>query len=276
MGVAEFLEKNFPGPVKRFESNHPLINRLMKKELTYSDKIFLTEKLGASKFQKAVFKVEDIKYKVLKTVCPNYLKYSDKLIDWQKRKKLKKLHSDIERKKVIASANYQKKISHKEFHREINRNYHMNSNRPLEIIRYLEWNKNVHKRGLKSDVIIICCLLIISCLGIGQAAIIIPFELFSAFINFQCVNIQNHNIYRFKEKEDKLRKIQEAQIERNSTKYAEANKLIADKHRELEDVPTIDDIISNVETIEQLQQLRKLIEKQKSTNNMIAKQKGKC
>ena len=41
MGVAEFLEKNFPGPVKRFESNHPLINRLMKKELTYSDKIFL-------------------------------------------------------------------------------------------------------------------------------------------------------------------------------------------------------------------------------------------
>ena len=264
MGVAEFLEKNFPGPVKRFESNHPLINRLMKKELTYSDKIFLTEKLGASKFQKAVFKVEDIKYKVLKTVCPNYLK------------KLKKLHSDIERKKVIASANYQKKLSHKEFHREINRNYHMNSNRPLEIIRYLEWNKNVHKRGLKSDIIIICCLLIISCLGIGQAAIIIPFELFSAFINFQCINIQNHNIYRFKEKEDKLRKIQEAQIERNSTKYAEANKLIADKHRELEDVPTIDDIISNVETIEQLQQLRKLIEKQKSTNNMIAKQKGKC
>ena len=276
MGVIKVLEKNFPGPVKRFESNHPLVNRLIKNELTYSDKILLTEKLGACKFQKVVFKVEDIKYKVLKKICPNYLKYNDKLIDWQKRRKLKKLHSDIERKKVIASANYQKKLSHKEFHREINRNYHMNSNRPLEIIKYLEWNKSVHKKGLKSDIIITSCLLIFTCLGVGQVAIIIPFELFSAFINFQCINIQNHNIYRFKEKEDKLQKIQKAQIERNSTKYAEANKLIADKHRELEDVPTIDDIISNIETIEQLQQLRKLIEKQKATNNMIAKQKGKC
>ena len=45
------------------------------------------------------------------------------------------------------------------------------------------------------------------------------YELASTFINFQCVNIQNCNIYRFKQKEEKLKKIEETRAKTNIRKY---------------------------------------------------------
>ena len=275
MGVVEILEKNFPSLTKNFANNHPLLEKFLKNSLTYDDKIFLTEKLGAGKFQKIVFRAEDLKFKILKKLCPNYLKYHDKYIDWQKNKKLQKLHSDYEKNKVIEEANLQKEIAHKEFYREMNRNYHMSSTRPLEIIKYLEWNKAVHKRSLKLNSLVIASSLGLTFLGFSEILLLVPIELFSAFINFECVNIQNHNIYRFKEKEKKLYEIQTRQLKNNSEKYEEANTLIATKQEELKNIPSIDEIIASIKDKNQLEQLKKLLEKQKATNNMLAKQKGR-
>ncbi len=252
-----------------------LLRKIVTNNLTNSEKILITKKLGAEKFQNVVFKAEDIKFKVIKKICPNYLHYHDKYIDWQKKHKLKKLHSDYEKNIVIQNANIQKELSHKEFHREMNRNYHINYKRPLEIKEYLNWNKEVHKKNLKENFLLIAILSALALLGLPQALILIPLELFSAFINFQCVNIQNHNIYRLEAKEDKMKKVWLQQLQRNSKKYEEANSLVASKHEELQDVPSFDDIISSIKSKEQLEQLKKLIENQKAINNTIAKQKGK-
>ena len=104
--------------------------------------------------------------------------------------------------------------------------------------------------------------------------VFIPFELLSMFINFECVNIQNHNLYRLAEKKEKLEQIQIRNTKRNVKKFEQANKLIADRHHELKNVPTIDNIIESIKTKEQLEQLKKLIEEQISSNNTINKQKG--
>ena len=99
----------------------------------YKKKIELCEKLGANKFQKVVFKVEELKYKVIKTFFPRYIEWYDKLCDRKKKKELKKAKTKEEQKKIIDHYRMQKMIMRKEFHREQNRNYHMDPNKPTEI-----------------------------------------------------------------------------------------------------------------------------------------------
>ncbi len=259
---------------KRIKAKHPVLGRFIDGELTNSDKILLTEKLGADKFKRVVFTVEKLKFKALKKVFPNYLKYCDKFIDRNKNNQLKKLHSTYERTKVIERANLQKELVHKEYWREENRNYHMNPNRPLEMLNYLEWNKSIHKKGLKKNAMVIMGLVTLSFVGINSFLVLIPLELFSAFINFQCVNIQNHNIYRINEDKERLEKMQLRKLQSDSEKYEAINELIADTKRKEEDVPKIEDIIAKIENKEQLEQLKKLIKRQISTNNMLERQKG--
>ena len=43
----------------------------MKRE-DYKKKIALCDKLGAAKFQKVVLKVEELKFKILKNIFPNF------------------------------------------------------------------------------------------------------------------------------------------------------------------------------------------------------------
>ena len=61
----------------------------MAKEKDLDKQIELCKKLGATDFQKLVFLVEKIKFKVLKTLVPNYIKYFDKHVDRITNKKLK-------------------------------------------------------------------------------------------------------------------------------------------------------------------------------------------
>ena len=46
-----------------------------KEKEKYKKKAALCEKLGAKKFQKVVFQVEKMKYKILKKICPNYINF---------------------------------------------------------------------------------------------------------------------------------------------------------------------------------------------------------
>lgn len=275
MGLGNYLEKQFPRPVKLFKIKHPLLIKLFHKELDSDAKIELYEKLGALKFQGIVFKVENIKFKVLKTICPNFLKYHDKYIDWQKKKALKKLHSESSKAQVIDQANWQKKIMHKEFHREMNRNYHMNLKRPTEILPYLEWNKKVHMKGIKKDALAIPILTLVSLLGFTPALPLLLVEIGSAFINFECINIQNYNLERFKAKAEKIQAMEIKNVINHGTKYSNAYNLITEKHHEKQDVPTIDEIISNIKSKEQLEEMREIIQRQIAENNRLKYQKGR-
>ena len=240
----------------------------------YQKKIKQCEKLGALQFQKVVFKVEDIKFKVLKKLWPNFLVFYDKQCDKKKRKLLKKAKTDEDRKRIIDETRKLKMAMRKEWHREQNRNYHMDMNKPTEMIYYLNWNKNIHKRGIIINAITIPLLTAATIAGIPFAIPFLIEELASAFINFQCINIQNYNIYRFQEREDTFKKMEARRMANNMQKHGEAAKVISKAMEKTEDIPTMKQIIEGIETKEQLEQLRSLVQATLAANQAANKNRG--
>lgn len=224
-------------------------------------KIKLYRSLGAEKFQKVVFGVEKLKFKIIKKLFPNFIKYFDKYINWKRNKKLKKAKTEKERKEIIRKYQFSKMAMRKELNQEKNRNYHIDPNRPTEIYRYLEWNKQVHKNGIIKNSILIPIFIAGIILGFTPAIPLLVLELLSTAINFECINIQNYNMCRFKKSEKALVKKEEKQIESNIETYGEAAEVIHKSLEETEDLPTFDEIINNITDIEQLRQMRELIKK---------------
>ena len=240
----------------------------------YQKKIKQCEKLGALQFQKVVFKVEDIKFKVLKKLWPNFLVFYDKQCDKKKRKLLKKAKTEEDRKRIIEETRKLKMAMRKEWHREQNRNYHMDMNKPTEMIYYLNWNKNIHKRGLTVNAITIPLLTVATAAGLPFAIPLLIEEVASAFINFQCINIQNYNIYRFKEREETFQKMEARRMESNMKKHGEAAKVISKAMEKTEEIPTMKQIIEGIETKEQLEQLRSLVQSTLAANQAAHKNRG--
>ena len=240
----------------------------------YKKKIELCEKLGANKFQKVVFKVEELKYKVIKTFFPRYIEWYDKLCDRKKKKELKKAKTKEEQKKIIDHYRMQKMIMRKEFHREQNRNYHMDPNKPTEILHYLNWNKDIHMKGIIKNAIAIPALAITAAFGIWPT-IVLPFlalEVGSLFVNFQCVNIQNCNIYRFKQREETMKKLEERRNKRNIEQYSEAGSLVTRTMEKTEEIPSLSQIIDSIQTKEELEQFRRLVQTTLGANRASSKQ----
>ena len=242
--------------------------------VNYKKKIELCEKLGANKFQKVVFKVEELKYKVIKTFFPRYIEWYDKLCDRKKKKELKKAKTKEEQKKIIDHYRMQKMIMRKEFHREQNRNYHMDPNKPTEILHYLNWNKDIHMKGIIKNAIAIPALAITAAFGIWPT-VVLPFlalEVGSLFVNFQCVNIQNCNIYRFKQREETMKKLEERRNKRNIEQYSEAGSLVTRTMEKTEEIPSLSQIIDSIQTKEELEQFRRLVQTTLGANRASSKQ----
>lgn len=219
-------------------------------------KMILHKKLGAEKFQKVVFAVEKAKYKGLKTICPNFLKYYNKWNDFHRNRQLKKATTEEERKRIIIKFNEEKLLMKKEFVREQNRNYHMNENNPTEFIKYLNWNKDIHKKGLQKDAVLIPLLCTGIALGLPALTPLLIIELFSAAINWQCVNIQDYNIARYRYSEPMLKKLEERKIKIRNSKYTKGKELIGMLTKENERIPTIEEIVASIKTTEQAAQIR--------------------
>lgn len=237
----------------------------------YKKQIELSEKLGAVPFQKVVFGVEKLKFKVEKKLFPNLPKWYDKQMNKRKSKELKKVTSEEQRQEIISRYRTQKMIFRKEFYSEQNRNYHMDENKPLEILNYLEWNKSVHKKGLKTNAVLIPILGAASLLGFVPAIPLLCMETGAAFINFQCVNLQNYNIARVKERADVLQKMADRKNKRTMEKYGQGVEVIDAAMKKTDDVPTVDDIISNIHNKEQAEQLKKFLELRRMRNEAVKK-----
>ncbi len=242
------------------------MNKEEKEEL--NKKIKLYEHLEAKKFQKAVFLVEKIKFKVINKI-PNFISIYENLVDTKSNKKLKKASSEKEKQEIYEQARIAKLAMRRELRTSQNRNYHINGNNPLEIKTYLEWNKSIHKRGLIKNFIFIP---IFSCLLLSNVEIALPllvFELISTAINFECINIQNYNLCQFKKIEDKLEKREKRRILSNIESHGEASKVIYDTMQKKQDkIPTIDDIIGNIKTKEQADQMKILLDQVKKQRNL--------
>lgn len=244
-------------------------------EENYTRKIKICELLGATKFQKVVFKVEEIKFKVIKKVCPNFIKYFDKYCDYRRDKNIKKVQSEVEKRKIINHYRNLKLLMRKELVREQNRNYHMDTNRPAEFIEYLKINKNIHKNGLLTDGIALVGLSIAAAYGITGVIPLIVLSAGSAFINFQCINIQNYNIYRYEEKKEALKKLQEKRQKNKIKKYGIGANVIRETFNKVEEIPTKKDIKNNIQTQEEKEQIIALARATLKTNLMIQETKNK-
>ena len=225
-------------------------------------KMRLYKSLGAEEFQKVVFCVEKIKFKVLKKVCPNFTKYFDKFCNFKRKRAINKANSEEEINKINKIYTFEKIAMRKEFNQEKNRNYHMDSNKPTDIYKYLEWNKDVHKKGLIKDAILIPILTAGTITAIPGALPLLIAELISAGINFECINIQNYNICRYKLAEDIIKRKEEKRINKNIEEYQDAAEVISKTITKKEDLPTMNEIIDNIENRNQLEQLKKLIERE--------------
>ena len=88
-------------------------------------------------------------------------------------------------------------LNRKEMNTEKNRNYHIDNIRLTQTVEYLEWNKDVHKTNLIRDLVTLPIYIGLAVAGVGLAIPLIAGNLVSSFINFQCINLQNYNIFLY-------------------------------------------------------------------------------
>lgn len=240
----------------------------------YNKKIKLYERLGAEKFQNVVFAVEKIKFKIIKKCFPNFLKFYDKQCDKQEKRLIKKAKTEAEIKKIKRNTNFSKMAIRKELNQEKNRNYHMDPNRPTDIYKYLIWNKQVHERGLIKDILLITASILGLALGFTVTIPVLVYGLLSAVINFECINIQNCSICKYKRCEETLEKRETKKINQNIENYGDAAATIDKAIETSENLPSLSEIISQMNDPEQLKQLRNIIQEELKSRN-VQKGRGK-
>lgn len=232
-----------------------------KEKEQYEKKLKRFERLGALKFQKVVFKVEELKFRFLKKCFPNFIYYFDKYCDWKQKGAIKRAKSEEEIKAIRNKIKIAKMAMRKELNQEKNRNYHMDSKRPTEIFGYLEWNKQVHKRGLIKDGLLIPILIAGVVMQVPFAAALLAYEVFSAFINFECINIQNYNLCRLERLKPTLQKREERRTQKNIEEFGSAAEVIHKSIEQSEQLPTFQEILDNIDNPEQLRQMRAMFKR---------------
>lgn len=221
----------------------------------------LSKKLGALQFQKLVFILERVKYLIVDNFFPNTVNDYSKRLDKKMSKELKKCKSEEEKIDIVNKYRFAKLKYKKEINKKENRNYHVDMNNPLEFVKYLEKNKKIHVNGLKGNVIVSVIAIIVSILFNNPFPVVLNslliYEVISAIINFECINLQNYNLCRFhdermqrvlKRYEDKKRK----EFEKN---MGEGKKVISKAFSNTDDIPTVDEVISQITTKEEVQEL---------------------
>ena len=124
------------------------------------DKLKIYQFLGAEQFQKIVFWVENIKFKVIHKFFPNIVNWYDKMLDKKYYRNIKKFNKNDNNQELLMSYKREKMLFRKELVQNKNRNYHYNKNHPTEIVEYLKVNKKIHQRGLINDIVILVLLCI--------------------------------------------------------------------------------------------------------------------
>lgn len=238
-------------------------------------KIKTCEKLGAVSFQKLVFTAEKLKYSTIHRFFPNYLVFNDKIIEHEVTKKLKKITNEEDKTKLLKVARMAKMTSRRELNYRQNRNYHINNNNPTIIYDYFNWNKNIHKKGLIKNAIFLPIFLSLSIVNFPVAMPLLVIELCSAFLNFECINIQNYNIYRYKKAESSIKKRVVRQYKNNIEKYGEASEVVFNSlDRDNTKLPSVDEIVENITTKEQAVQMKELIDKMMNERKSLSSEKN--
>lgn len=145
----------------------------VQKSKIYQDKANLHIKLGAKKFQKFVKKFDKAKFKFIKRYIKEdrLLKWSDAIDECKAKRKLKKSKSDQEKKKIIETMKRSKVLVRKQLKEERTISYFSGVDKRIELFpAYLERNKNIHKKSLKRNGIILGISIGLGALGLPLVA----------------------------------------------------------------------------------------------------------
>lgn len=244
----------------------------------------INELMGAKIFRKGAFKLEEIKFKVVDKFFPNTLEKYEKNLRKSLEKSLCNAKNDEERQVMIR--NYQNKIltARKEFNDKRNRNYHIRMDNPNEFVNHLKNNKKIHVKGLIRNGIayvgIVPLIIFGSSVLVLAGYLALVYNIISTFINFQCINLQNYNLKRFEESRERLDEIRKKRQIRDLKKYGEISKVVSKEFDKTEAIPSIEDVVSNITTKEQLEQMRNLLKvyypNVDQNNEQKANSKVKC
>ena len=229
-------------------------------------------KLGAKKFQKFVLSLESKKYAFIKKIFPNIISKYDKFFDFRKKYELKRAKTEEERKRIIKKYQQAKMMIRIQYNNNQNANYHMSGLRPTQMYHYAKWNKAIHERSMKKDIIVTLGALGLSAVT-PLSLILVPIELASMFIDFECINLQNYTISRMEEKKSTIEKIESRAVTKEVKEHGEAAKVISKTIEQSEDLPEPDKLIENITSIEQLEQIKEMLLRTKRTRE-AAKQKA--
>lgn len=236
--------------------------------------------LGAEYWQKVVFKAEEIKFNII-DLFPWITKYYEKMCDKNFERSLRKQPDSEKELKIFYQTEKLK------FRREINlkqnRNYHYDPNQPTAFLNYLHFNKNIHMRGMKKNVILLALLgievLFLPLLPNFLVMIAIIQQLIELFVNFECVNLQNYNISRFEDERTKklLEMKEEKKKKENIQNYANCSKNITASICESQSIPTVYQVVESLQTNQEINEMIALTELQlnKSKNSRVLQRRLK-
>ena len=121
-------------------------------------------------------------------------------------------------------------------------------------------SKSVHQSffvsSLLKDIIIIPILSIATAFSVPLALPFLIIELGSAFINLQCINLQEHSIAEYESCKPILQKQAEKERKKRNTEYTDGKKLIGNLTLNQQNIPTIEEIIKSIKTPQQAAQIR--------------------
>lgn len=240
----------------------------------------VNEYLGAKWFRKCALKLEELKYKIIDRLFPNYEELYEARLTKKYDKELEKPHTDEEKEKIKFT--YHKKIleARKEKNSKRNRNYHLNRDNPMEMVKHLENNKRIHVKGLIKNGVIYGTLIILFILKV-PLYVTIPLTVLntiSSAINFECINLQNYNIKRFEANKDKFEELRKRKEERDLEKYKDISHVVSTTINNSREIPKKEDIVGALTTREQILQMRNLIlsYSDNNGNREREKEKAKC
>ena len=237
------------------------------------DREKLAKKLGAKKFQKLVYWVEDIKYSLLKNQLSFLVPIIEKTMKTRKNRLINNTSDPI--KQEIIENNYKNELIlfRKELNQGKNRNYHYDVDYSKNFKDYLLWNKEVHLKGIINNLIILAvstaALVLSTGLIFNSALIIAIINSIGLVVNFECVNLQNYHLARFEKVETKLEERKKQSLIQKNNKYGNAINAINKQIDKSDGLPKLD--VRQME-IQELRELRELLTE---VNGSVKKRKIK-
>ena len=234
------------------------------------DREKLAKKLGAKKFQKLVYKVEEIKYSLLKNQLSFLVPIVEKSMKARKNRLINNTNDPVKQEQIENKYKTELILFRKELNQEMNRNYHFGVDYSKNFKDYLLWNKDVHLKGIIRNLVILAlstgALILSGGFLFNVALFFAIINSIGLVVNFECVNLQNYHLARYERVETKLEEMKKQSLLQKTNKYGNAINAINKQIEKSDSLPKLD--VNQMET-QELMELRNLLTEVNSSNKKL-------